>query len=327
MEKDRINYIDYTKGYGILLIVLAHVSAYFNACHILAGYVNSYHVSIFFIISGVLNTYRVNNLDTWSAFLAKKIRSLIIPYIWFSLFNSALKLSVLLVTHQLTEEIVYSEMVELFITGNGTVWFLLTLFCTEVLYRLLADFCNEICLVLLAIFCIVICFVVCETNNPIVIVILRVLAAFFLYVSGVILGKYVLKRYTLSIYTGFTFLLGGIASYLILGSEYSFFSAIFKNCIGSLLAIFLNSIGCIIIFKNINNEISYWKFLGKNSLIIMLIHPTVLLLYTYPAHGTFNSLPFITQWMVAFSVFVVIVLVEIPFIQLINKKLSFLIGK
>lgn len=327
MEKDRINYIDYTKGYGILLIVLAHVCAYFDACHVLAGYINSYHVSIFFIISGVLSTYKTNRLDSWSVFLRKKFHSLIIPYIWFSLFNSALKLFVLFVSHQLTKDIVYLEMIELFITGNGTVWFLLTLFGVEVVYRLVVGFCNEICLVVLAIFCIVVCFVIGEPDNPFLIVLLRILAAFFLFMSGILFAKYILKRYTLSIYAGFTLLFGGITSYLLLGSEYAFFTAVFKNCIGSLSAIFLNSFGCIIIFKNINKEIAFWKYLGKNSLIIMLIHPTVLLFYTYPAHGVFNSLPDITQWMVAFSVFVSIVLVEVPFIQLINKKLLFLIGK
>ncbi|WP_455640376.1 acyltransferase family protein [Parabacteroides sp.] len=327
MDNNRINYIDYTKGYGILLIVLAHVSAYFNACHFLAGYVASYHVSIFFIISGVLQSYRANRSESWSVFLRKRYHSLILPYIWFSLFNSALKLSVLFISHQLSREVVYSEMIELFITGNGTVWFLLTLFGVEVFYRIVVGFCNELCVVVLAILCISYSFFIGETSNPVAIVLLRILAAFFLFVLGIIGGKYVLRRYALSIYLGFALLLGGIICYCMLGSEYSFFSALFKNWVGSLLTILLNSFGCIIIFKNINREIAPWLYLGKNSLIIMLIHPTVLLFYTYPAQGSFNLLPVITQWMVALSVFVTIVLLEVPFIQLINKKMPFLIGK
>ena len=327
MDNDRINYIDYTKGYGILLIVLAHVSAYFNACHFLTGYLESYHVSIFFIISGVLQSYKTNRSESWSVFLRKRFHSLILPYIWFSLFNSALKLSVLFISHQLSSEVVYSEMIELFITGNGTVWFLLTLFGVEVFYRIVVGFCNELCLVVLAILCISYSFFIGETSNPVAVVLLRILAAFFLFVVGILFGKYILKRYALSIYLGFTLLLGGIICYFMLGSEYSFFYAIFKNWLGSLLAILLNSFGCIIIFKNIDKEVLSWLFFGKNSLIIMLIHPTVLSFYTYPAQGSFNLLPVITQWMVALSIFVTIILLEVPFIQLINRKLSFLIGK
>lgn len=327
MEKERISYIDYTKGYGILLIVLAHVTQYFGACNAFVGYVISYHVSIFFIISGVLASYKENNLMPWRIFLQKKVHALIIPYIWFSLFNSVLKLSVMFGTHQLTEAVFYSEMTELFITGNGTVWFLLTLFGAEVLYRLVIGVFKERLVVIMAVICMAIPFTIGSTDYPVGIVLLRISAAFSLYVAGSILGKYILRKYNINIYAGIIVLSLGILSYLIMGSEYSFFSGTFEKPVASLLALFLNSIGCILIFKNLNGNIKFWKYIGENSLIIMLVHPTILLCYTYPARGFFNSIPPISQWLISLSIFVTIVLLEVPLIQLINNKLPFLIGK
>lgn len=327
MEKERISYIDYTKGYGILLIVLAHVAQYFSACSSLVGYVISYHVSIFFIVSGVLGAYKTDGIVPWRVFLQKKIRTLMIPYIWFSLFNSILKLSVLAGTHQLTETAFYTEMMELFITGNGTVWFLLTLFGAEVLYRLVIGVFKEMQIVILAVICAGISFIVGEIESPVMVVLLRISVAFSLYVSGIVFGKYVLRKYNPTIFYGIILLFLGILSYWKMGSEYSFFSGTFKDPMASLSAIFLNSFGCIIIFKNIDKNIVFWKYIGENSLIIMLVHPTILLFYTYPAKGMFELLPFITQWMVSSSIFISIVLLEIPFIQLINHKFPFLIGK
>lgn len=327
MIKERINYIDYTKGYGILIIVLAHVVGYFSACKFLFGYFESYSVALFFIISGILMTLKEGRYEPWNVFLKKKVRSLLIPYIWFSVFNSLLKLSVMFVTHQLTESVVHSEMIELFITGNGTVWFLLTLFGAELLYRVTVGICNEFQIAILAIVCITLCFLVGDVKYPVAITLLRILAAFSFLVSGVFAGKYILNKYDLGLYVGIALLLSGIFSYLALGSGYSFFYGVYEKPLASLLAVFLNSFGSIIILKNIRPDIEFWKYLGRNSLIIMLIHPTVLLLYTYPAHGSFNLLPVITQWFVVVSVFITIVLAEVPFIWLINNKLPFLIGK
>lgn len=327
MIKERINYIDYTKGYGILIIVLAHVVGYFSACKFLFGYFESYSVALFFIISGILMTLKEGRYEPWNVFLKKKVRSLLIPYIWFSVFNSLLKLSVMFVTHQLTESVVHSEMIELFITGNGTVWFLLTLFGAELLYRVTVGICNEFQIAILAIVCITLCFLVGDVKYPVAITLLRILAAFSFLVSGVFAGKYILNKYDLGLYVGIALLLSGIFSYLALGSGYSFFYGVYEKPLASLLAVFLNSFGSIIILKNIRPDIEFWKYLGRNSLIIMLVHPTVLLLYTYPAHGSFNLLPVITQWFVVASIFTTIVLAEVPFIWLINNKLPFLIGK
>lgn len=325
--KLRINYIDYTKGYGILIVALSHVTAYFSACHFLFRYIESYHMALFFIIAGVLSTYKSNESESLRTFISKKYKSLIIPYIYFSLFNTILKFSVLLMIHGLTKEIFHREMIELFIIGNGTVWFLLALFFTELLYKYISVFENKLLHIFLALICLIICFYIKSTDNPFIIVLLRVFAGYSFYVSGIILNKYILNRYTINMFWGFLLLLLGILSFYKLGSNYSLFYAIFENSIGSILSIYLNTIGCIIIFKNIKSEFKLWLYFGRNSLIIMLMHTVILLFYTYPANGSYGLLPDVTQWMTAFSIFATIILINMPIIDFINNKIPFVIGK
>lgn len=323
---NRINFIDYTKGYGILIVVMSHIMPYFSVLGFWAFYIESYHMALFFIIAGVLNSYR-NKEESWNVFIFKRFKSLIVPYMYFSLFNTTLKFTVLLIEHNLTKEAFDSEMIDLFIKGNGTVWFLATLFLTELMFRFISQFKSEMLSVLLALVCMSICFIIENTQYSILGVFLRVMAAYSLYVSGVILGKYVLKRYSISIYIGVLFVFLGLISFYKLGSNYSFFYANFQDPLASLMSLYLSSFGFIFIFNNIKKDFKLWKYLGRNSLVIMLIHPIILLFYSYPSKGTFQLLPYITQWIIAFSIFVTIILINMVAIQLINKRFPFVIGK
>lgn len=324
---ERINFIDYTKGYGILLVVMSHIMPYFDILKFWYHYIEGYHMTLFFIIAGVLNSYRNKDGESWKKFVLKRYKSLIIPYIYFSLFNTTLKFAVLLVEHNMTKEVFNSEMVELLIKGNGTVWFLVTLFLTELMYRFVSKFKSKMLSVLLALVCLILCFLVKNTPYPLVVVILRVMAAYSFYVSGILLGKYVLQKYSINSYFGTLLVFLGLFSFYKLGSNYSFFYANFQNPLGSILTIYLSSFGFIFIFKNINRDFKIWSYIGRNSLIIMLVHPIVLLFYSYPAKGTFLLLPYITQWMILISVFVTIIVVNVIAIQIINKKIPFIIGK
>ena len=67
-------------------------------------------------------------------FYLRRVRRFLIPYVLFSLFNSALKLGILLLTHKLTKPALMEELSALLITGNGTVWFLVTLFLIEIIF-------------------------------------------------------------------------------------------------------------------------------------------------------------------------------------------------
>lgn len=130
----RIAYIDYSKGLGILLIMFAHTIQWFESMLLVNRYVHSFHVPIFFIAAGCLAYYQRERRYDFKTFCCKKAKTLLIPYVFFSLFNTALECGVYWITHSLTREMIRNELEALLITGNGTVWFLLTLFGVEVLF-------------------------------------------------------------------------------------------------------------------------------------------------------------------------------------------------
>ena len=47
----RIDYLDYTKGFGILLVILGHI---YDASNPIKIWLYSFHMPLFFIISGFL---------------------------------------------------------------------------------------------------------------------------------------------------------------------------------------------------------------------------------------------------------------------------------
>ncbi|OUL07524.1 hypothetical protein B0533_13485 [Sedimentibacter sp. SX930] len=78
MGNERLKYIDCMKGIGIVLVVLGHVSM----IKVLTKIIFSFHMPLFFMISGI--TYFLSKRDN---FYIKKVRTLLIPYLFFSLIS------------------------------------------------------------------------------------------------------------------------------------------------------------------------------------------------------------------------------------------------
>lgn len=72
-EKRNI-YLDVIKGIGIFLVVLAHVSR-----HSITGVIYSFHMPLFFIISGYIYG-KYNKIESCRLFIQRKISSLLVPY-------------------------------------------------------------------------------------------------------------------------------------------------------------------------------------------------------------------------------------------------------
>lgn len=78
----RIDYLDYIKGFGILLVILGHIYDVSNPIKI---WLYSFHIPLFFIISGALIKYTNINGRNMKNIIISKFKSLIIPYICFEL--------------------------------------------------------------------------------------------------------------------------------------------------------------------------------------------------------------------------------------------------
>lgn len=94
MEKQRIFFIDYIKTFSITLIIVSHCIGWFSVNDVVNKAILSIHVPIFFIAIGVLKGY-LQREEELGAFIKKRSRQLLIPYFWFSIYNSAVKLSMM----------------------------------------------------------------------------------------------------------------------------------------------------------------------------------------------------------------------------------------
>ncbi len=134
----RVHYIDVLKGLGIVFVVVAHC----NTITYGGGYFYSFHMALFFFISGMLmNTAKYN---TFRSFLLSRIKQLYVPYV---VFYCMLYLYWLFVERHLrTIDITpWEGFVGLFygtdnnkwIYPGGVMWFVISLMVLELLMYVL----------------------------------------------------------------------------------------------------------------------------------------------------------------------------------------------
>ena len=83
--KNRIDWIDMAKGYGMLAVIIAHICV--GPLH---TWIYTFHMPLFFFLSG----YVFSNKEAFNIFIKKKAKALIVPY--FSLGIPTVVFTVLL---------------------------------------------------------------------------------------------------------------------------------------------------------------------------------------------------------------------------------------
>lgn len=85
ITKPRIDYIDSARGLAILFVLIGHLC---SLKHGLGQYFYSFHMPMFFIISGMLLSYNDSwkNMTFYEIFI-KKLKSFMYPYIIFSILS------------------------------------------------------------------------------------------------------------------------------------------------------------------------------------------------------------------------------------------------
>lgn len=136
----RLDYIDFAKAFGMLLIVWGHIRLgdWSNA------FVYAFHIPLFFFLSGMV--FSKQRYSDFKSFLKKRINSLIKPYIVFSILTWLVWAVFAYVTHTKVENY-WMPLAETFIAqGSGgflvhnvPLWFVTCLFVVEIIYYFLAD--------------------------------------------------------------------------------------------------------------------------------------------------------------------------------------------
>ena len=81
-KRKRIEWVDIAKGITIVLMIIGHT----GCPRIISSWIYSFHMPLFFILSGLTTNWGGHYL----AFALKKIKSMLIPFLWYSFFMCVL---------------------------------------------------------------------------------------------------------------------------------------------------------------------------------------------------------------------------------------------
>ena len=303
----RIEYLDYAKGIGIILVVLGHILIKGN----IKIYIYSFHMPLFFIISGYLFNYI--NIINFKEVINKKIKALLIPYLTFSLINILGEyilsgLSFMVLKKNFLETIKFS--------GIGALWFLPALFIAEFIFIFCKiNISKSIYSILIfgGISCMALLIWV-FTKNFIAIILIRSIIGLIFMVIGYYLF-FIMKNITLKWYQLIIITLLSI-KLAILNGGVDLWGISFNNIILYFTTSILGSLNIILISKKINSKIL--KFFGENTLIIMATHQLILNIIS--KISIFGEVHFIIK-------LILVLMIEYGIIILVNNNLVFLLGK
>ena len=125
--KKRLEYVDAAKGIGMLLIVLGHISSSWG---IISNWGSYFKISIFYVISGYMQFKSKKELC-----IAKKAKSILIPYVFFSVISLIIILGKSLIRKDDFNYLVIQIIKTISFRGIGTLWFFPSLFIAVLLHK------------------------------------------------------------------------------------------------------------------------------------------------------------------------------------------------
>ncbi len=131
-KSGRIGYLDMAKGIGMLLVVIGHAE-YVSAP--IRQYIVSFHMPLFFLISGMLIWYKDEEHREWPELISKKICGLMVPYAIFSLLYFVIESSRLLIKGLEGWGNIFRSLYQsVVLQGVSALWFLPALFLGELIF-------------------------------------------------------------------------------------------------------------------------------------------------------------------------------------------------
>lgn len=278
MEKNkRFEEIDILKSFGIILMVMGHI----GFTNIFDYYIHSFHMPMFYIISGYL--YKESNLDL-SQYACKKAKSLLIPYIIFAIFHLVCFYIMALMLGNKINELPLVSIVW-FNTDNmpisGALWFLTSLFFVDIFYYIISGIANKrLRYSIIIVISLMGCIIPYYTRLP------WALDTAYMGVGLYAMGNG-FKKYTQKIRRGKQLKIGIIA--LIIGSILTFINGYinvrqgrYSNIILYYVVAILMTYGLYVIAKQYSKYDNFFikelKFIGKNSLVYVCLNQIVLLI-------------------------------------------------
>lgn len=331
MERQRNLTIDVMKGIGILLVITGHISKNQQ----INSWIYSFHMPLFFFISGI-TCYMSNKKD----FIKRKFKSLIIPYLIFSIITFAYWA---LIERQIrpSDSSIIGQFLNIFIAQAGSehyiynvvMWFLPCLFMTEVIfYFLRKNIHDDRVIYILIIASAILGYGISKyVNIRLPFCLDSTLVAIPFYGVGYFLANNIeliqskLNKKNTAISIAIFSVLSIFIAYLYNGCDMN--NNTYSNYI---LFYILAFIGIAFTFTVSNTlNLSILRFIGVNSLIIMCIHePIKRILIKIVSVVTKIDINILRQEFIWIGICsILLLLITFTAVYIINKYLPFMIGK
>lgn len=345
MNTKRLTYFDLAKGFGILFVVLGHIEYISEE---LRGFISSFHMPLFFIISGMLMAYKSECKNDYASSVIKKAKGLLIPYMWFSILYVFIDIFNLIIHAIDTRTFIENCISSITFYGVSVLWFLPALFIGEIGGLLLVKSLKKPYLTLpIALVVAVLAYsiqikisgvydahadilYITSLINFIRVIIRGLIAVFFVVAGYHVYDLLVGKRTSFSIVEliiGIVLFIANIFLCLINGCV-DFHYIILKNVPMFFICALIGSMAIILISKNLK-PIDFIQFFGKNSLVIMATHVQCYVLYgailvSIQVNKLFTHAK---SYIFVFSIMVFTMIAETFIVLIINKYFPFFIGK
>lgn len=341
MQKREV-YIDKVKGLAIILIVLGHIILLKeNVESKICMYIYTFHVPIFFIISGILislKNIKEQNLNLKEYFIIKT-KKFLYPYFSFSILFIIYLLIKFIFGYESIIKIIKIFLNTIFLFGYGPAWFLPTLLLSEIIFIMIIKKYNKskksIILFLFSIIWIAIWsnflqsefwqenFVLDFLNKGINLFTRSLIGCLFIFVGYMCNeNKKIFDKIPTVIYTMLLILNIYISP---INSQSDLHFCIINNMFLYFYLAISNAISIIkIIERCFNNKKTILSFWGENSLIIMLTH------FTFPimSCGLFFANAIIkisNDFLITSVAFIITLIIESLIIIFINSKFKILL--
>lgn len=324
--KERIYWIDNVKGIGMLMVIVVHTCLWTTDTEVASLWARTFCMPLFFILSGITKGLFPKDINLKQT-IKSRFALLMIPFVIFSIFNSVQKFAGMIVMRTMTMEVLWDEMIQIPLLGNGVVWFLQALFISETLfYVIFTTKKRKYKLVLTALLAFIIPFLIATNNNHILIVLNRTLEAYALIVLGYLMVGLLRIGIHKKIVMGVVLLAIEIITVAKFGYSHQFMYGTFENIWNFIAVGICGSIGTIMLVLSLNVNIPVLTYIGKNSMSYMLVHSTFILMFPYIVLKYVSGMP---SYIIQFSAFLVIIFTVVASAvttELIRKYIPFVLG-
>lgn len=258
--KNRESWIDVLKGIGIILVCLGHIQPDIY----LEKHIYSFHMPLFFFISGYLFISKGNIRDT----LKRKFNGLIKPYFVFALLSAIVGL--VIDTRNIKEIVTNFFYIDGSVGWNSPIWFLIVLFLVDIIYYLVEKQENKLMLNFSVILIAVVGYFVQAFNIILPFGLHIVPVAITFYYLGVLFKKYNIKE-TLE-KNKIVILVISLAVNIIFADILNTRVSIYHMDYGNYLYFYIASMAGIIFYSTLSIWISKNNILelfGRNSLVLL----------------------------------------------------------